>query len=232
MKTIISNMALIFFLISCNLSKGKNCENNFTGKESAAQIQSESIFYYDTLSINDYKFVQTIDKGTTRIYCLTTINGDTIIPFADYYSHIELLDINDDNNTDIRVFIFSNTYNQCNSYLFDIQNNVFKLIENCDLDIQKITGTSCYYSYNAVGCADMNWESHLSTIENYQLVTYGRIYGNGCNSDDELMIKIYKIIDEKEIFFKTLPYTKYIPKFDSKWNFIKKYWETYYRDFI
>jgi hypothetical protein len=135
---------------------------------------------------------------------------------------MELMDINEDGATDIRIFIFSNTPNQCDNYLFDKQNGTFRLIENCHLDVRKITGTHLYYSYNAIGCADMNWESYLSTIEGFELTHKGLISGEGC--DDVKRIKIYRFAGGEQRQVAELPYTKYIPENDDKWSFIERYW--------
>ena len=100
---------------------------------------------------------------------------------------------------DIRTFVFSNTPNQCENYLYDKENKTFRLVEDCDLDIQLIKGTRYYYSYNRAGCADMNWESYLSKIENYKLVLLGYIHGQGCDfrvKENPQVIKIYKILNK------------------------------------
>jgi len=218
-KTVIILSILLFLASGCN------------PKTSSTSAQ-KATFHNDTLLVNGLQLIETSnEEDTTQFFCLTTTKGDTIIPFANYYSQMELLDINEDGSTDIRVFTFSNTDNQCNNYLFDKKDNIFRLIENCDLDIQKINGTDFYYSYVATTCGKMNWESDLNKIENYQLVTYGRIYGNACDSNYELTIKIYKISGEDELLIKTLPYKKYILKFGDKWDFIKNYWETNYQNF-
>jgi len=182
-----------------------------------------------TLLINGSKFIQTKGNKTNNFYCLTTIKGDTIIPLADYYSQIDFLDINEDGTTDIRIYVFSNTPNECENYLFDRNHEKFRLIENCWLDVQKIRGTNFYYSYVAVGCSDYNWVSYLSRIENYQLVDFGRIAGQNCGDKSE--INIYKIVDGEEFLITKLPYTQFIPKNDDKWRFVKEYWETNYLNF-
>ena len=190
----------------------------------------------DTLILNHQKLTQIFkDK---RLQSLTTLLGDTVLKNGDQYSDIKFLDINDDGYMDIRAFIFSNTPNQCENYLYDKENKTFRLVEGCDLDIHLIKGTMYYYSYNRAGCADMNWESYLSKIENYKLVLLGYIYGQGCDfqiKENPQVIKIYKItnvsIDEK-VLIKKLSYKQYVPKFDAKWDFIKNYWTKNYHGFI
>ena len=189
----------------------------------------------DTLILNHQKFIRTLkDK---KLQSLTTLSGDTVLKDGDYYSDVKFVDINADGYKDIRAFVFSNTPNQCENYLYDKRKRGFILLEDCDLDIQLLKGTKYYYSYNRAGCADMNWESYLSKIENYKLVSLGYINGQGCDfqvKENPQVIEIFKIsntdIDQKKLV-KKLPYLKYIPKFEDKWDFIKNYWKMNWRTF-
>ncbi len=189
----------------------------------------------DTLLLNHQKFIRTFkDK---KFQSLTTLRGDTVLKNGEYYSEVKFIDINADGYKDIRAFVFSNTPNECENYLYDKEKKSFRLIEDCELDIQIIKGTPYYYSYNRAGCADMNWESNLSKIENYKLVSLGYIYGKGCDfevKENPQIIEIYKIQNtdkDQKVLIKKLPYLKYIPKFDDKWSFIKEYWTKNYRKF-
>jgi hypothetical protein len=190
----------------------------------------------DTVILNHQKFIQTFENK--KLQTLTTLSGDTVLKDGNYYSEVKFIDINADGYKDIRAFVFSNTPNQCENYLYDNLEKKFKLIEDCDLDIQVIKGTSYYYSYNRAGCADMNWESYLSKIEDYKLVLLGYMYGKGCDfqvKENPRTIEIYKIQRKgkhKKVLVKKLPYLKYISKFDDKWSFIKNYWTKNYESFI
>ncbi|HCS20801.1 MAG TPA: hypothetical protein DIW47_09620 [Bacteroidetes bacterium] len=187
-----------------------------------------SQIHTDTAILNELPFMkQTKDE---HFYCLLHPGGDTIIKAEDFYHQAEVLDIDQNGFMDLRVFIFSNTPNQCDSYLFDPESNTFRKIEYCYLDIKKIKGTSCYFSYNSVGCSDENWESHLSKIENYRLVDLGYIDGQGC----DLIIEIFKFDSpnsEAKTKIATLSYTDHIKKSEDKWTFIEKYWGKNYRRF-
>ena len=173
-------------MTACNSKSADKTIENISADSSTIQInqhQDSVDIQIDTIKINDQKFIQTLKDSNFN--CLLSLEGDTIVKSEDYYFKAEYLDIDKDGYKDIRVFAFSNTPNQCDNYLFDKTLKTFKLIENCDLDIQKIKGTDFFYSYNRVGCADMNWESHLSKIENCKLVDYGYIYGQGCDFEIE-----------------------------------------------
>jgi hypothetical protein len=211
----------IFLLLPCTVCKS----------QSAKTLKQTK----DTLILNHQKFVRTFkDK---KLQSLTTLSGDAVLKNGDYYSNVEFVDINADGYKDIRAFVFSNTPNQCENYLYDKVNKTFRQIEACNLDIQLIKGTKFYYSYNRAGCADMNWESYLSKIENFKLVSLGYIYGQGCDfqiKENPQEIKIYKITNpdkEEKVLFKKLPYRQYIPKFEDKWDFIENYWKKNWQTF-
>jgi hypothetical protein len=189
----------------------------------------------DTLILNHQNFVRT--SRDKKLQSLATLSGDTVLRNGEYYSNIRFVDINADGFKDIRAFVFSNTPNQCENYLYDKANRTFRQIEACDLDIQLIKGTKFYYSYNRAGCADLNWESYLSKIENFKLVSLGYIYGQGCDfqvKENPQEIRIYKITkpdkDEKALL-KKLRYRPYIPKFGDKWGFIENYWKKNWQTF-
>lgn len=203
--------------------------NSKTQSKETINIQS------DTLKINNQKLIQKLIDG--KFNCLLSLQEDTIVKSQDYYSKVVFLDINEDGFKDIRVFAFSNMPNQCDNYFFDKKTKVFKLIENCYLDIQKLNGTDFFYSYNSVGCANKDWESYLCKVENYELVNYGYMLGQGC--DDDIVnnppnIEIYKILDNiknERKWLKSMPYFKAIAPNKDKFNFIKIYWNRNYKTF-
>ena len=188
----------------------------------------------DTIILNNHHFIQTFQNS--HFDCLLSIEGDTIIASQNYYSNIAYLDIDEDGYDDIRVFIFSNSPNDCITYLFDEKSNSFKLLQNCSLYIKKLKQMPIFYSYNAAGCADMNWESHLSKIDNFKLFPIGYINGQGCDFDlknNPQTIEIYKILQPNSIKMKIeeLPYVENIPKFEDKWDFIEEYWSNNHNNF-
>lgn len=215
---------VIVSLIILTACSSKSIDNTQTNSLEIKDINQE----FDTLKINDQQYFQIVEDN--RFNCLLSIQGDTIVKSEGYYSEVKFLDIDKDGYKDIRVFIFSNTPNQCDNYLYDQELKTFKILENCNLDIEKLEGTQFYYSYNRVGCAEMNWESHLSKIESHKLVNYCYMNGQGCEveiKENPQVIKIYKIIDsiKNEMkLIKTLSYMKCIPKSVNKWDFIKKFW--------
>ncbi|SHL07782.1 hypothetical protein [Flavobacterium chilense] len=229
--------ALFVLSTACNFNS--NNKTDFSNKKENSEIKKENrqlnsdIFLTDTLAINKHYYIQ--KSRNKSFYCLTSINGDTIIKPADYYFDIEYLDINEDGYDDIRIYFVSNIPNQCDNYLYNKELQKFILIQDCELDIQKIKGVPFYYSYNKAGCSDLNWESHLSKIENFKLINYGYILGHGCDFEVEKnpqSISVYKIISPKAMkLIQKLPYLKNIPKNEDKWSFIERYWQKNYRTF-
>ncbi|MDJ1500504.1 hypothetical protein [Xanthocytophaga agilis] len=242
-------LAILFFLFTCRpAAERKNDHLNDTisnkpvtavykASESETMptnpqpvIEAKAKIIKDTITINTEKLVLSTDVNEI-FYGLTTLRGDTIIKFEEFYNDAIFPDINGDGYKDIEVEIISNNPD-FETYLFDPKQRRFRYLENCDLALQRIKGTHYYYSYNAAGCADYNWESHLSKIVNYQLIVMGHIEGDACEPDStKNKISIYKVRKEKEMLYKSLPYQKYIPKFEAKWDFIDRYWRKNYQQF-
>lgn len=238
MKTRLTAFLLIL-LESCNSTWGdkqiETISSDSLTLQTEIQQQDTLDIKIDTIEINDRRSIQIRKNG--RFNCLLSEQGDTIVKSTDYYLEAMFPDIDEDGYKDIRVFAFSNTPNQCDNYLFDKTTQSFRLIENCDLDIHRIKGIDFFYSYNRAGCADLNWESHLSKIENYTLVKYGYMYGQGCDVDaneNPQVIDIYKVVDSEKnerTLMKSLPYVKHIPPNTSKWDFIETYWKQNIKNF-
>jgi hypothetical protein len=223
-------MLLLLLLTACNskLDEYKTEKNSASQSKISTKTQNTVVLNFDTLKINNQKYIQIQKKG--HFNSLLSLDKDTIIKAKDEYFKLELIDINEDGYQDLRVFTLSNTPNECENYLFDTTRSSFTLIENCDLDIKKVKGTNFYYSYNRAGCADLNWESRLSKIENYKLVDYGYIHGQGCDFEIEKnpqIIEIYKVNHsdkEEKTLMNKLPYEECSKKFGDKWHFIENYW--------
>lgn len=228
------SIQFLILLTACNSGSGDKTINKLPAGD-LSQKKNTIKVSYDTLQINNEPYIQAFSNN--KFNFLLSGKGDTIVKKEDFYSEVKFLDINEDGYSDIRVYFFSNFPNQCDNYFFSNKTKKFKLVENCDLDIKKIKGTNFYFSYNKAGCADMNWESYLSKIENNILVNYGYIYGQGCDSrleESPQMIEIYKVSEAdstKKKLIQRFPYLKYIPNFEGKWSFIENYWKQNYRVF-
>ena len=238
MKTIII-ITFLVLLTTCNLKTNGTCTTKISVNRSTNEHVSAKHCETrkDTITLNGQKYIQILSIEKEHFNCLISLSGDTVVKSEDYYNSAEYIDINEDGDKDIRIYVISNTSNQCDNYLYDKIHKTFRNIENCDLDIKKIYGKNLYYSYNSIGCSDMNWESYLSEIVDYKLIHLGHIEGLGCDyntKENPQVIEVYKITNpnnEKKTIIEKLPYKKNIPKFDDKWNFIETYWTKNYSIF-
>ncbi len=229
----------LIILVSCNSRSAEKTNENNTSSGSSIQAKSQPQdslgINIDTLKVNHHNYIQ-IRKGH-KFNCLLSMQGDTIVMPEAYYARAAFIDIDKDGFKDFRVYAFSNTPNQCDNYLFDKANLTFTLIKNCDLDIQKIKGTDFFYDYNRAGCSSLNWESHLSKIENFTLVHYGFMQIQGCDIDIEKspqIIEIYKFNDTAtgvKTIIQKLPYQKHINDFGDEAGFINHYWTKNFKTF-
>lgn len=243
-----TEFSMRFIIITIVLSIASACQPSVNAKKEADSsdkkpidsrrtVQKEPLeLHQDTVSFNGQKYIRVLNDNN-HFHCLLSQKGDTLIEPQDYYFDAEFLDINEDGYKDIRVSFFSNTPNQCDNFLFHPKDKNYQLLQNCDLAIQKIQGTDFYYSYSPVGCSDMDWESYLCKIEGNEQINYGYINGKGCDFDTKTepqVIEVYKITNTKDSepkLVQTLPYTKYIPEFEKKWDFIEYYWKKNYLNF-
>lgn len=229
------NIIFLLILITCNSKSIKSSEiKSIDSSIVKSNVQPRETKENDTILLNNKLYL--IVHNNYYSY-LSSFEGDTIIK-GDFNGQFEFLDINLDGYKDIRFRIdYSWIPNECSNYLYDKKTSTYKLLINCYLVLENIKGTDFYYSYERAGCEDSNWESYLSKIENYKLVNYGYMSGQGCELDTinfPQVIDIYKIADEykdNKKLIQKLPYSKNIPEFGDKWEFIVKYWSENYRIF-
>lgn len=216
-------IAHCFFISGCATSnkEDRSTKDSFQ-KEKLIKLE-EALLTHDTLIVNKEPLITFSEDNEFR--CLLRADGDTIVKFKDYYNSIKFLDINQDGYKDIRVFVNSNTSNECVNYFFDKEFNVYKEIMHSYLDIELITGTNLFYSYNSTGCGDMNWESHISKVENFKEINIGSIEVNGCGNKDE-KINIYKLNSTGKLQIDSKPIT--VLEKQNKFDFIRKYWRRNY----
>lgn len=218
MKTLVL-ILIMGLIVSCNQS-AKDVPAKPMVLKDAVPATSDSLF-----KVNGMPLLVQIRHDNERVYSLRTFDKKVILEPQDYYANLAILDINKDGFNDIRVFEISNTPNQCRNYFFDPKNKKFRIIQNSDLDIKVIPNTNFYFSYNRAGCADMNWESHLSKIEDFKEIQIGLLRVHNCGDENDGML-FYKIdLEGKKIKIDEQP----VPEFDNndadnKWDFMEKYW--------
>lgn len=192
-----------------------------------------TLLHVDTAKILGEAYTA-IYKTNDTLYVLNS-KTDTILKVPDLHPNFEFDDFNGDGFKDIRIHYMSNVPAIQDLLLFDRSKRNFKLVDNFSRfpDPNPIKGTKYYYSYHRSGCADMNWDSDLFYIENFNAIRIGNIAGYECeNRDVKDGIYIHKIKGNKEILFRELPITT-IEKYEEyKWGFIKDYWTKNYKLFL
>ncbi|MCF6133036.1 hypothetical protein [Flavobacterium wongokense] len=225
MRSLVSFLVLIL-LVSCNKSV-KDKQAKAVVFKDTIKATNDSVF-----KVNNILLRAKIDPEKERLYSLETLDGKVIIEPADYYVNIEILDINEDGFKDIRIFEVSNTPNQCQNFFFDPKEKLFRKIKGSDLDIKRLPNANLYYSYNRAGCADMNWESHLIKIENFEEITIGWMEAHDCNDEDD-GITFYKIVTlDKILKIDQKPDPNFeIEGKNNKWNYMENYWMNNYKKY-
>ncbi len=93
-----------------------------------------------------------------------------------------------------------------------------------------------YYSYQAVGCTDLNWISDLFKIENFEIVHLARMEAESCENKSETYQKTIKVLKVKDSvnnqLIKNFNYDEQIKKNDDKWIYLKKYWRNNFQRFL
>jgi hypothetical protein len=159
-----------------------------------------------------------------------------------YYPDIEFIDFNNDGNKDVMIHYPSgNVSGVSDLILFDSNTKLFKRVHSLTSypDPKPICGTKYYYSYHRSGCADMNWDSDLFYIEEFNKNNFhdyitkriGSISGREC-IDSDLMpgIYIYKL-KNGQFLINTMSVDTLKTYNDNKWNFIQNYWIKNYHIF-
>jgi hypothetical protein len=152
---------------------------------------------------------------------------------------IDYHDFNHDGNPDIKLLYMGQNW-WYELYLYDPKTKTFREVEGFirfpdSLPLK--ANPKYYYSYHRSGCADMNWVSDLFRIDGFKTIQIGHLEGQGCDfkvKENPQTVKIYKVLhnDYNKIkLLKTLPYLKYVKRFNNKWAFDEKYWNRNYKKF-
>jgi len=194
---------------------------------------------YDTVVVNNHKTYHISTKALTKDLLLLRITSGTTVKIFDTISSVALFtiefpDFNSDGNVDILTDYYGNN-STFTLYLFDTTKETYRKIEDYvkfPYSQQLKSNPKYYYSFEAAGCAGMDWESDLFKIENFVITQVGHIYANVC--DDSQVVEIYKIRDNdesKEKLIKKIPYSTFKSKYGEGWDVIWKYWSKNYTRF-
>ena len=206
-------------------------QNSQTLFDNQSEIDS-SIIRVDTCTLNNIHYTAKYKDSTFFIY---NNQNDTLYSLVDTFhefTNFEFKDFNEDGYKDV---IFNHNYQTPLMNDLLLYNNDTKNFINVNgfIDFpaaERITGTPYYFSYHKSGCADMNWDSDLFYIKNYQTIKIGNIVGREC-LNEKIGIYIYKISSEKKILVETISVDTLQTYTNHKWDFIEKYWLRNYSNF-
>ncbi|QEE49501.1 hypothetical protein FUA48_07870 [Flavobacterium alkalisoli] len=208
-----------------------SCNNKSVIFNSLSSSEDDEKINCDTILNNNHVFK--ICMGiNANIFILK--DNDTIYKHPEWVNSYEVKDFNEDGYKDI-IFYYMSNYPLEKIYLFDKSHNLFRLVKNSDSHPEsvKIKGSDLYYSYNRRGCADLNWDSDLYYIKEFEIHKIGNITGIGCERDDDEIKNGIYIYKTKKDSIQTL--IQYIPRdsgyYGDKWEFIEKYWNENYKNF-
>lgn len=172
---------------------------------------------------NDYHFL-----------IVTNGSGDTLINVPGDYFNLNYRDLDEDGYVDIMADLGGNTPERYDLFLYVPKSKKFREVENFNQFPAplKIPGSKYYFSYHKSGCADMDWDSDLFYLKNYQAVRIGNIAGRQCGGGDTLGIFIYKFSNSQKKLISRLNAEITNEYEDGKWGFIKQYWTGYWPKFV
>ena len=160
---------------------------------------------------------------------------DTVYKDSIYSPQQVFVDFNGDGYKDILIDYMTNVPGIEDLLLYDKAQRTYKKVVNFQdfPDPKRIANSAYYYSYHRSGCADMNWDSDLFYIKNYKAVKIGNISGNQCGNEYiNEGLYISKMVEGKKIGVNKLPINILKQYKDSKWGFIKRYWQRNYKSFL
>lgn len=196
-----------------------------------SQIDS-TILRVESATIENMLYTAVI--RTDYILCLTDSLGNVVFEKNNTCPNIEFADFDKDGMKDLMVNYMSNIPGVQDFVKYDAKSKIFRLIENFTKypASKPIEGTKYFYSYRRSGCADMNWDSDLFYIEDFETVKIGNISGRECNDTGiNDGIYIYKFQADKKHLVETMPIDTIDKYQDNKWGFIADYWTREYDKF-
>jgi hypothetical protein len=245
MRTIYSLLILLFLSISCHQNKevGKVIKKpNSKPIKIVAERKLDTTYetyplVIDTLKIGLQKFIviqKDLRNDDDKEMNLTILNSqkDTIYVHDTYATNgFNFEDFDNNGILDIRLDQITNVGGVSELIFYDINNKVFKAVEDFSNypNPIKVKNTKYWYSYHRSGCADINWGSELFKIENFKVIKIGEIDGIGCEEEKENGIFIYKTKgDSRKRIFSEKREPGY---YADKWDYIENYWSKNFKKF-
>lgn len=207
-------------------------------------VFGQKSYDWDTTFVNsgiDIKFSTKKVTDDLMIVSTTIENKTVIVDSVEIIAlmDLELIKFDSDSSLDFMLTYMGNNPTYI-LYIYDSLNKEYVELKNYQwFPYSKPikNKTDYFYSYHRAGCADMVWVSDFYKIVDFKIIHIGRIDGKGCDFEIEnnpQLINIYKIlknIENNQTLIESLPYTKHIPEFGDKWEFIEKYWNNNFQKF-
>ncbi len=195
-------------------------------------LKSQNIYWDTAYSVNEIEYHLIAGGNEDFTYAQIIRQGVDTVTIEGVNSGIDVVLYNPDEFPDILLtYMGNNPWNDL--YIFNSEIDDYVFIRGIVQFPQSIRlgSDNVYYSYHRSGCADLNWDSDLFTIENDSAVHLANIYGIGCSNEDG-RIEISRIAErDSAIIIETMKIDTIYSYEQYKWGFIEDYWSNNYRRF-
>ncbi|RYY56937.1 MAG: hypothetical protein EOO09_04455 [Chitinophagaceae bacterium] len=212
------------FAVTCFLLFSSCSGPDTNSRSLALGVDPASGFYTDTIQLHGIDFVMMNIRGSFA--GLLKMNGDTVIPFRENYVDYTQRDIDGDSLQDLIISIMGSWKNAVNMYLYRPGDSSFRLIRNYDIEMFPVAGVGLSCSYQAAGCADMNWVSQLLRITGDSVVVLGEIINNECGNPPN-SLSLYRGADGASTLLWSS--SDIIPK-ETSFDSIPRFWKRHYKE--
>jgi hypothetical protein len=191
-------------------------------------VHGQEILWDSTFVVDKIAFKVLACRTDTKNFAQIIKPRKDTITINDVNGNIEIIKFDSDQFPDIVFSYLGSNYTE-SLFLYDKATKAYKMVEGFEgvSDAKRLrTNPRYYYSYHRAGCADMNWVSNLFYIQNFKIYQIGKIYGQGCESENsKRLIEISKVVTLNKVFItETLPIDTIDTYEDYKWGFIENYW--------
>jgi hypothetical protein len=215
------NLLLLFcFLLTSINAQNFQIDTTFNLPKGKLEIKSRTL---------NSEFIIISSKFNNNIIEIDTIeqNGLAFIKYPDF---------NTDKYPDILIDYIGNK-SSYSLYLFDSIQLKYKEIQNySDFPDAIQIKPNIYYSYQAVGCADLNWVSNLFKIQDFEIIHLAHMDAESCENEsktNQKTIKVFKVkSSNNNQLIQDLKYNEQIKISDNKWEYLKRYWWKNYSRFL
>lgn len=201
---------LIFIVVLIAISCTKKDNSSFSNKN----------WKVDTIEVNGLKIIR--GKSDLETKALMFIDGNILFS-GETYVACHYPDINNDGFDDIRVYNTKDNIGPCITFLYDVENQSFKEVENINVEFEKLQD-DLYYSNDELGCEGWIWQSLFFQIANFRAEKIARLFVDTCDKK-EAGVYVYKYEQSKEVLDTVIPSSsKLVQESGLRSDFIRQYW--------